>query len=151
MDTTSAGHASDAEASMRPDRPRTSPVAQFAVKTIIVTLAITVSAWIILDQVFDRVNSALDQRIEQIRFEIHSATKIGGRSFWASLEGVLDAAAAPGNDPPPEVKQKILGDLQILADRWRPVLRDGMAILAGEAPGSAVRTGPKIGADEGAK
>jgi hypothetical protein len=151
METASAGHVSDAGASMRPDRPRTSPVAQFAIKTIIVTLAITVSAWIILDQVFDRVNSALDQRIEQIRFEIHSATKIGGRSFWASLEGVLDAAAAPGNDPPPEIKQKILRDLQILTDRWRPVLLDGMAILSGDASGSTARPDPKIGTHDGVK
>jgi hypothetical protein len=105
---------------------RLGPIGQFAVKTVIIAAAIVVSAWIMLDDFADR-------RMQQIERSLRSATSLGGRQFWAKLENQLDQLADPKSDLPPEKKAKILAQIKVVADRWRPLLLEAAAAVEGDA------------------
>ena len=144
-DSTRAKVVGDADPSLPTERRGLSPIAQFAAKTAIVTLAIVIGGWIILDQIFDRLNSALEHRTEQLRQELSHALKadLVGRGFWGSLQRVLDKAADPRNEPDPEVRRRIFADLRILADRWRPILLEGAAIISSDSASLPARPDAK--------
>jgi len=109
---------------------RLGPIGQFAVKTVIITVAIVVSAWIMLDILDDFA----DRRMQQIERSLRSATSLGGRQFWAKLENQLDQLADPKSDLPPEKKAKILAQIKVVADRWRPLLLEAASAVEGDAP-----------------
>jgi len=102
------------------------PLGQFAFKTAIVSVAIVVSGWIILDLLDDFANRRMQQLDATIR-------AIGGRQFWTKLEGELDKFADPGTDISPEKKRKILSQIRIISDRWRPFLSEAAASIRGES------------------
>jgi hypothetical protein len=97
---------------------------------VIIAAAIVVSAWIMLDILDDFA----DRRMQQIERSLRSATSLGGRQFWAKLENQLDQLADPKSDLPPEKKAKILAQIKVVADRWRPLLLEAAAAVEGDAP-----------------
>jgi hypothetical protein len=107
---------------------RLGPIGQFAVKTVIVAGAIVVSAWIMLDFLDDFA----DRRMQQFESTLRSATSLGGRQFWSKLEGQLDQLADPRSDMSPEKKQKILTQIKVISDRWRPFVMDAAASIEGD-------------------
>jgi hypothetical protein len=96
----------------------------------IITAAIVVSAWIMLDILDDFA----DRRMQQFERSLRSATSLGGRQFWAKLENQLDQLADPKSDLPPEKKAKILAQIKVVADRWRPLLLEAASAVEGDAP-----------------
>ena len=108
---------------------RLGPIAQFALKTAIVAVAIVLSAWIMLDV----LEGFVTRRMEQLETTIRSATVIGGRQFWTKLEEELDKIADPRTDISPEKKRKILSQITVISDRWRPFLSEAAASIAGDA------------------
>jgi hypothetical protein len=115
------------EATSRADM-RLGPIGQFAVKTAIIAGAIVASAWIILDVLDDFA----DRRMQQFERTLRSATSIGGRQFWTKLETQLDQLADPKSDIPAEKKQKILAQIKVISDRWRPFLMEAAASIEGD-------------------
>jgi hypothetical protein len=115
------------EATSRADM-RLGPIGQFAVKTAIVAGAIIVSAWIMLDILDDFA----DRRMQQFERTLRSATSLGGRQFWSKLENQLEQLADPRSDLPPERKQKILAQIKVISERWRPFLMEAAATIEGE-------------------
>ena len=107
---------------------RIRPIGQFLIKTVIVAVAIVVSAWIMLDVLDDFA----DRRMQQFERTLRSATSLGGRQFWTKLENQLEELADPKADLPPEKKQKILAQIKVISDRWRPFLQEAASSIEGK-------------------
>ena len=107
---------------------RLGPISQFAIKTVIVAAVIVVSAWIMLDVLDDFA----DRRMQQFERTLRSATSLGGRQFWTKLENQLEQLADPKADLLPEKKQKILTQIKVISERWRPFLTEAAAAIEGE-------------------
>ncbi len=58
------------------------PLAQFTVKTVIVSAAIVISAWILLGILDDFAT----RRMQELEASVRTATSLGGRQFWTKLE-----------------------------------------------------------------
>jgi hypothetical protein len=108
---------------------RLGPIGQFAVKTVIVAGVIVVSMWIMLDVLDDFA----DRRMQQFERTLRSATSLGGRQFWTKLENQLEQLADPKSDIPAEKKQKILSQIKVISDRWRPFLMEASAAVEGDS------------------
>jgi hypothetical protein len=108
---------------------RLGTMGQFAFKTTIVSTAIVLSAWIMLDLLDDFAS----RRMRQLDATIRSATAIGGRQFWTKLEEELDKFADPRMDISAEKKRKILSQIKVISDRWRPVLTEAASSIGGDA------------------
>ena len=106
---------------------RLGPLRHFLIKTVIVACAVVITGWII----FDFLGDFVDRRIERA---LRSATSIGGTQFWTKVEKQLDQLADPKSDIPPEKKQKILTQIKIISDRWRPFLLAATASGDPDAP-----------------
>lgn len=68
------------------------------------------------------------RRIEQLE-----RTVIGGNRFWTKLERELDRLADPRTDLTPEKKQKILLQIKVISDRWRPFLVEAASTIEGDS------------------
>ena len=106
------------------------PIGLFLIKTVIVSAAIVLSFWILLDV----VDGFATRRMEQLERTVRAATSVGGRQFWTKLEGQLDKLADARTDFPPEKKAKILSQIRAISDRWRPFLQEAAAAIEGDAP-----------------
>lgn len=102
------------------------PLGQFAAKTAIVSVALVLSGWIMLDILDDFASRRMQQMDAAVR-------SIGGRQFWTKLEEELDKFADPRTDISPEKKQKILLQIRAISDRWRPFLNEAASSIAGES------------------
>jgi hypothetical protein len=120
------------ETASQPDM-RLGPIGQFAIKAVIMAVAIVVSTWIMLDMLDDFA----DRRMQQFERTLQSATSIGGRQFWTKLEKQLDQLADPKSDISPEKKQRILAQIKLISERWRPFLMEAVASIEGESNRSA--------------
>jgi hypothetical protein len=105
------------------------PIGLFLAKTVIVSAAIVVSAWIVLEVLDDFAS----RRMQQLEQTLRSAMSIGGRQFWTKLEGELDRLAGPTMDLPPEKKQKLLSQIRVVSDRWRPFIVEMASAIDGGA------------------
>ena len=112
-----------------PIKSTANPIRSFAIKTVIITVAILV--------VVSYVDNIIDQRIEQIHTSIGSATKIGGRDFWTKLELELENQADPKSDISPEKKRKIIAEIRTISDRWRPFVSEIRSAVVGDGEASA--------------
>lgn len=121
------------EPTPQPNDSGLGPIGQFALKTVIVSAAIVVSGWIVLDLLDDFAT----RRVEQLERTIRSATAIGGRPFWTRLERELDKLADPETDISSERKQKILAQIKVVSDRWRPFVLEAASTIAGDSNKSA--------------
>jgi hypothetical protein len=104
------------------------PVGLFLLKTVIVCAAIIVSGRIMLELLDDFAV----RRMEQVERTVRAATVIGGNRFWTKLESELDRLADPKTDLSPEKKQKILSQIKIISDRWRPFLVEAASTIEGD-------------------
>jgi hypothetical protein len=104
------------------------PIGRFLIKTVIVCAAIVVSGWILLDLLDDFAT----RRMEQLEQTVRAATSLGGHRFWTKLESELDRLADPRADLSPEKKQKILSQIKVVSDRWRPFIEEAAAAIEGE-------------------
>jgi hypothetical protein len=109
------------------------PIGRFLLKTVIVCAAIIVSGWIMLDLLDDFAT----RRMEQFERSVRAATSLGGQRFWTKLEGELDRLADPRSDLSPEKKQKILSQIKIVSDRWRPFFNEAASAIEGESKKAA--------------
>src|SRR5215831_2187961 len=87
-------------------------------------------------------------RIERIvantEAKMQRYTKIGGAQFWAKVEGELERAVDPAHDMPPEKKRKLLSQIHVLVERWRPFVAEIAPLFADfQRPASAA--GPESG------
>jgi hypothetical protein len=105
------------------------PIGSFLLKTVIVCAAIIVSGWIMLDLLDDFAT----RRMEQLERSVRAATSLGGHRFWTKLENELDRLADPRTDLSPEKRQKILSQIKVISDRWRPFLTEAAAAIEGES------------------
>jgi hypothetical protein len=108
---------------------RLGAMGQFTLKIAIVSVAIVLSGWIIVNILDDFAS----RRMQELDATIRSAAVIGGRGFWTKLEEELDKGADPRMDISPEKKRKILSQIRIISDRWRPFLAEAASSIAGEA------------------
>jgi hypothetical protein len=113
-------------------RPAAGDIGRFAVKTTIVVGIIAVTAilsgLLLLFQIERTVDNTL--YAAQARF---SSVKIGGTRFWSNIEAELDRAADRDRDLPEEKKRKLLSDIHIIVERWRPFVTE-LASAFSEAP-----------------
>jgi hypothetical protein len=116
---------------------RRGSIGQFALKTAIVSGAIIITGWIMLEL----LDGFATRRMEQLESTIRSATAIGGHRFWTKLETELDRMAGPEMDLPAAKKQKFLAQIKTISDRWRPFMAEAAASIAGEAGQPAKETG----------
>ena len=105
------------------------PIGRFLIKTVIVCAAIIVSGWILLDLLDDFAT----RRMEQFQQTVRAATSLGGHRFWTKLESELDRLADPRADLSPEKKQKILSQIKVVSDRWRPFLEQAASAIEGDS------------------
>jgi hypothetical protein len=57
-------------------------------------------------------------------------TKVGGAQFWEKLERELGRAADPAYEIPPEKKRKLLSQIHVLVERWRPFMAEIAPLFA---------------------
>lgn len=100
-------------------------VKTFSIKTVIVVIAITAGGWILLNQ----AEKAIDRPLARLQASLDGFRKVGGKHFWENLEKNLDESADPKNDLPAEKKQKLLADVQVISDRWRPFITEATHIF----------------------
>jgi hypothetical protein len=100
------------------------PIRHFLLKTMIVCGAIIACGWIMINLLDDFVT----RRIEQLE-----GTVIGGNRFWTKVESGLDRLADPRTDLTPEKKQKILSQIKVISDRWRPFLVEAASAIEGDS------------------
>ncbi len=91
-------------------------IGSFLTKTLIVVFAV--------GGLLTYVDILAESRIESLRENIGT---IGGRAFWSDFERKLDGLADPTSDLPAEKKQKILHNIKVLSDRWRPFVDAAIA------------------------
>ena len=88
------------EATQEPTSPAVDaslgPIGLFLIKTVIVSAAIVLSAWILLDV----LDGFATRRMQQLEQTLRTATSLGGRQFWTKLEGELDKLADGRTDIP---------------------------------------------------
>jgi len=125
--------ASEALSNTAEDR-RMVPLAAFAAKTAIIAAAVAFCSWFVIGEIFDRVDEAMERGLLQLHAELQSATRIGGPSFWTRLEQSLDDTADPRHEISPEEKQKLISDIRVIAERWRPLVKEALAIIADQPP-----------------
>jgi hypothetical protein len=87
---------------------------QFTLKALIVIGLITgasILSTALLASRVERIIANTEEKMQQY-------TKIGGAQFWTKVEGQLEQAAA--RDMPDEQKRKLLSQIHVLVERWRP-------------------------------
>jgi hypothetical protein len=107
-----------------PNSKRTPELLQYATKAVIMMAALGVALTFSGFLVISKAQSTI------------KASKISSSELLQIVAHRVDRAADPDNDLPEEAKKKLLADIRILADRWRPFANEVMEILSdrGSAP-----------------
>jgi hypothetical protein len=113
------------------ERQEVSPLTLFMIKALTVGIVAIVSAWIITGIFISAVGQLLDHRMQAIEHRIQAMVpkRIGGTGFWTIMERELARAAAKDADLSPERKQKIISDLRVISDKWRPFLIEASSVV----------------------
>lgn len=104
-------------------------IGQFAIKTATVAVAVIITFGVAVLL----VDSFVEARIEQLQATINASTKIGGKQFWSKIEDELEKQSDPKADLSPEKKQKLLAQIRVLSNRWRPFIQEGIAVASPDA------------------
>ena len=72
----------------------------------------------------------IERVVENAEAKMQQYTKVGGAQFWAKVEDELERAADPAHDIPPEKKRKLLSQIQVLVERWRPFMAEIAPLFA---------------------
>jgi hypothetical protein len=94
------------------------PIIPFLVKTVIVVVAII--------GILSYINSLAEERVAELK---ETFGHVGGRSFWAKVEAQLESLADPKSDLTPEKKKRIMTQIRVISDRWRPFLNEAFGPL----------------------
>jgi hypothetical protein len=108
-----------------PERRR-SELGQFTLKALIIIGLIT-GAFILWAAL---LVPRIERVIENTEAKMQQYTKVGGAQFWAKVEDELERAADPAHDIPPEKKRKLLSQIQVLVERWRPFMAEIAPLFA---------------------
>jgi hypothetical protein len=108
-------------------------IRQFALKAVIVVALITVALFVSGALVASRFERAAQK-----------LTRVGGGQFWSKVERGLERAADPAHDLPPEKKQKMLSQVRVIVERWRPFVVEASALFA-EPPKAKQQEGARSG------
>jgi hypothetical protein len=104
---------------------------QFVAKTFIVVAACTIG----IIAVLWFVDSVIEARINQIDeiIAMHLKTsKISNHDLWTRFEKTLEKQAGPAGEISAEERRKIVAEVRIIGDRWRPFVKELVAAAAGE-------------------
>lgn len=112
-----------------------SDIKRFAIKSGIVTALIVVGGFLLSFQ----LAAILDNAIYTLQTGF---THTGGSSFWGRITKELDRAAEPNNDLAPEKKAKLISDLHVIAERWRPVIVEVERAFAAPDPANDAASAP---------
>ena len=102
----------EASPDIQPIVPRS--ISSFLIKTAIVVAAIIC--------ILFYVDTLVENRIDEFKRAFG-----GGRAFWTKVEKQLDKLADPQSDLPPEKRAKIISQIRVIADRWRPFVTEIVA------------------------
>jgi hypothetical protein len=106
---------------------------QFVLKTLIVIGLIagtlTASTVWVASRV-DRTIRDTQDKVQQYAATMRQYTKVGGEQFWEKAERELERAADPDRDLPAEKKQKLLSEIHVLVERWRPFIAQVAPLFA---------------------
>jgi hypothetical protein len=101
-------------------RPTEGGIGQFALKAAIVIGLIAgtavISAALLLPKI-ERIIVNAQARVQQL-------TKVGGHEFWTKAERELARAAEPASDLTPEQRRRILSQINVIVERWRPFVAE---------------------------
>jgi hypothetical protein len=109
-------------------------IASFVAKTAIVTAA----CFVFFALAVNYVTKIVDERITQVRSTIEKVQggEIGSHGIVVKFTEVLENLAEERSDLSAEKKRKIIGDIRVVSDRWRPFVKEAYAAITGE-PGKA--------------
>jgi hypothetical protein len=62
--------------------------------------------------------------MQQYAARMEQYTKLGGAQFWERAEHELERAADPSHELPLEKKQKLLSEIHVVVERWRPFMTE---------------------------
>ena len=106
--------------------PRSSgDIRSFAIKVVIVLVAVVVGVFFVTSQLQRLAEAALYNVQTSIR-------QAGGTEFWSRVEDSLKDLADPSNELPPEKKARQLKEIRTAVDRWRPFVTEILAVLVPE-------------------
>jgi hypothetical protein len=72
----------------------------------------------------------IERFVQNTEAKMQQYTKVGGAQFWEKLEGELGRAADPAYEIPPEKKRKLLSQIHVLVERWRPFVAEIAPLFA---------------------
>jgi len=81
---------------------------QFALKFLIAVIMLSAAVLIMAGLLGDKIKKEL------------GGVSVGGHQFWMKLESELSRMADPNSDLPDAKKKKVLADLRVIVERWRP-------------------------------
>jgi len=113
---------------------------QFALKALII-IGLIAGAFVLSAAL---VAPRIERLVENTEAKMQQYTKLGGAQFWAKVEGELERAAEPAHDIPPEKKRKLLSQIHVLVERWRPFMAE-IAPLFADFQGPPSVEGPQSG------
>jgi hypothetical protein len=93
----------------------------FAVKALIVVVAVSFCAIFVADWVIGSLQDSIVLTFANVRQQTLDAT-FRDPELWAKIERRVDRAADPSSDLPPQEKQKIINEVRVIVARWRPVI-----------------------------
>jgi hypothetical protein len=104
-------------------------IGRFAMKAAIITF-LAVAAMVVS-------GGLLIHRIEGAVAQVAGGGKLTGKEFREKLELGLERAADPKYDMPEEKKQKMLSQLRVVVNRWRPFTAEIAALFSNLPPPEA--------------
>ena len=104
---------------------------RFAVKTAIVVAACTIGIIAVLWFIDSVVEARIDQIDEIIAMHLKTS-KISNHDLWTRFEKTLEKQAGPAGEISAEDRRKIVAEVRIIGDRWRPFVKELIAAAAGE-------------------
>jgi hypothetical protein len=119
---------------------RRSDLAQFTLKALIIVGLI--AGTFILSAAL--LAPRIERIVENTEAKMQQYTKVGGAQFWEKLERELGRAADPAYEIPPEKKRKLLLQIHVLVERWRPFMAE-IAPLFADFQRPASGDGPQSG------
>jgi len=113
---------------------------QFTLKALII-IGLVAGAFILSAAL---VIPRIERVVENTQAKMQQYTKVGGAQFWTKVEGEIERAVDPAHDMPPEKKRKLLSQIHVLVERWRPFVAEVAPLFADlQKPQSA--EGPQSG------
>jgi hypothetical protein len=121
----------------RPQPRMAGGVGQFALKAGIVIGLIAGTAvmstallWPTIERIVVNAQANFERIVVNAEAKMQELTKVGGPQFWMKVERELERAAEPARDLPPEQKQKILSQIHVVVERWRPFIAELAPLFA---------------------